>query len=42
MPNVLYVGLQDVDKVAVFSIDSAGKLAKQDEVAAAGGPSVLA
>lgn len=42
MPNVLYVGLQDADKIAVFSIDGAGKLARQGEVAAAGGPSVMA
>jgi len=42
MPSVLYVGLQDADKIAVFSIDAAGKLAKQGEVAAAGGPSVMA
>jgi 6-phosphogluconolactonase len=42
MPSVLYVGLQDADKIAVFSIDEAGKLAKQREVAAAGGPSVMA
>ena len=42
MPNVLYVGLQDADKVAVFSIDDAGKLVKQSEMAAAGGPSVMA
>jgi 6-phosphogluconolactonase len=39
---MLYVGLQDADKVAVFSIDAAGKLAKQGEVAVAGGPSVMA
>jgi 6-phosphogluconolactonase len=42
MPSMLYVGLQDADKIAVFSIDNAGKLAEQDEVAAAGGPSVMA
>jgi 6-phosphogluconolactonase len=42
MPSVLYVGLQDADKVAVFSIDGAGKLAKQNEVAVTGGPSVMA
>ena len=42
MPSMLYVGLQDADKVAVFSIDEAGKLAKESEVAAAGGPSVMA
>jgi 6-phosphogluconolactonase len=42
MPSVLYVGLQDADKIAVFSIDDAGKLARQSEVAATGGPSVMA
>lgn len=42
MPNMLYVGLQDADKIAVFSIDDAGKLSKQGEVPAAGGPSVMA
>jgi 6-phosphogluconolactonase len=39
---MLYVGLQDADKVAVFSIDENGNLARQGEVAAAGGPSVMA
>jgi 6-phosphogluconolactonase len=34
--------LQEADKIAVFSIDDAGKLAKQSEVAAEGGPSVMA
>jgi 6-phosphogluconolactonase len=42
MPSVLFVGLQEADKIAVFSIDDAGNLAKQSEVAAAGGPSVMA
>jgi 6-phosphogluconolactonase len=42
MPSMLYVGLQDTDKIAVFSIGEAGKLAKQSEVLAAGGPSVMA
>lgn len=42
MPSVLYVGLQDADKIAVFSIDDAGKLSKQSEAAAIGGPSVMA
>jgi 6-phosphogluconolactonase len=42
MPSVLYVGLQDADKIAVFSIDAAGKLSKQSEAAAPGGPSVMA
>jgi 6-phosphogluconolactonase len=42
MPSVLYVGLQEADKIAVFSIDDAGKLAKQSEATAEGGPSVMA
>ncbi len=42
MRCVLYVGLQDADKIAVYSIDGAGKLARQDEVPAVGGPSVMA
>ena len=42
MPNMLYVGLQDADKIAVFSIDDAGRLGKQGEVPAEGGPSVMA
>ena len=42
MPSVLYVGLQDTDKIAVFSIDDAGKLARLSEAAATGGPSVMA
>jgi 6-phosphogluconolactonase (cycloisomerase 2 family) len=42
MPSVLYVGLQEADKIAVFSIDGTGKLSKQSEVAAPGGPSVMA
>jgi 6-phosphogluconolactonase len=39
---MLYVGLQDADKIAAFSIDDAGKLSKQGEVAIPGGPSVIA
>jgi 6-phosphogluconolactonase len=39
---MLYVGLQDADKIAVFLIDDAGRLAKQSEVPVAGGPSVMA
>lgn len=42
MPNVLYVGLQDADKIAMFAIDDAGKLTKQGEMPAPGGPSVMA
>jgi len=42
MPNVLYVALQDADKVATLAIDHAGALTKQGEVPAPGGPSVMA
>ncbi len=43
MPDMLYVGLQDDDKIGVFALDgSNGELAKRAEVAAAGGPSVTA
>ena len=43
MPDVLYVGLQDDDRVAVFAIDGAsGRLAKAADMAAEGGPSVFA
>src|SRR5271155_4439601 len=43
MPDMLYVGLQDDDKVAVFALDSNnGGLTQRTEVAAAGGPSVAA
>lgn len=42
MPSVLYVGLQEADKIVVFSIDEAGKLARRGETAAPGGPSVMA
>jgi hypothetical protein len=37
MPEMLYVGLQDDDKIAVFALDEdSGKLTKRAEVAAAG------
>ncbi|HJU20522.1 MAG TPA: beta-propeller fold lactonase family protein [Stellaceae bacterium] len=43
MPDLLYVGLQDDDKIAVFAIDSdSGRLTMRAEVAGAGGPSVFA
>jgi len=42
MSSVLYVGLQDADKIVVFSIDEAGRLTKQSEAVATGGPSVMA
>src|SRR3989449_477227 len=43
MPDVLYVGLQDDDKIVSFSIDAgAGKLARTGETAAVGAPSAFA
>jgi 6-phosphogluconolactonase len=43
MPSSLYVCLQDEDKIAVFAIDAdTGRLTRQAEVAASGGPSVMA
>lgn len=43
MPDVLYVGLQDDDKIAVFALDGAsGGLTRRADVAASGGPSVTA
>jgi 6-phosphogluconolactonase len=43
MPDMLYVGLQDDDKIAVFALDGdSGELTKRADVAAAGGPSVTA
>ena len=43
MPDMLYVGLQDDEKIAVFALDrDSGTLTKRAEVAAAGGPSVTA
>jgi 6-phosphogluconolactonase len=43
MPDMLYVGLQDDDKIAVFAADGdSGALTKRADVAAAGGPSVMA
>ena len=43
MPNALYVGLQDEDKIVTFGMDAdIGQLTRQGEVAAAGGPSVMA
>ncbi|TMJ45560.1 MAG: lactonase family protein, partial [Alphaproteobacteria bacterium] len=43
MPSSLYVCLQDEDKIAVFAIDAdSGQLTRQAEVAASGGPSVMA
>jgi hypothetical protein len=43
MSEMLYVGLQDNDKIVVFALDGdSGKLTKRADVAAAGGPSVMA
>ena len=43
MPDVLYVGLQDDDKIVSFGIDAgAGKLIPRAETPAAGAPSVFA
>src|SRR5499427_1655591 len=43
MPNALYVGLQDEDKIAAFVMNSeTGTLTRQADVPAQGGPSVLA
>ena len=43
MPDALYVGLQDEDSIAVFTIDpDSGRLSKQADVASGGGPSVMA
>ena len=43
MPNALYVGLQDEDKIVTFTIDAdTGQLTRQAEVPASDGPSVLA
>ena len=43
MPDVLYVGLQDDDKIVSFGIDAgSGKLAPSGERAAAGAPSAFA
>ncbi len=43
MPQMLYVGLQDEDRIAGFAIDeTSGGLTARSAVAAAGGPSVFA
>src|ERR1700719_2181007 len=43
MSDMLYVGLQDDDKIVVFALDGdSGKLTKRADVAAAGGPSGMA
>ena len=43
MPNALYVGLQDEDKIVAFTIDAdTSQLMRQTEVPASDGPSVLA
>jgi 6-phosphogluconolactonase len=43
MPDILYVGLQDEDKISVFALDgNSGRLTKHADLASAGGPSVMA
>src|ERR1700682_1049458 len=43
MPDILCVGLQDEDKIAVFALDGdSGELTKRADAAATGGPSVMA
>jgi 6-phosphogluconolactonase len=43
MPYTLYVGLQDNDKIAIFTIDaSSGQLTRRADAPVAGGPSVMA
>jgi 6-phosphogluconolactonase len=43
MPDMLYVGLQEDNRIAVFAIDGdTGGLTRRADVAAAGGPSVTA
>jgi len=43
MPHALYVCLQDDDKIACFAMDAdSGGLVMRAELAAAGGPSVMA
>ncbi len=43
MPSVLYVCLQDEDKIAAFALDEgSGRLTRRGETAVAGGPSVMA
>lgn len=43
MPDILFVALQDEDRIASFEIDAAtGALTRQADIAVAGGPSVLA
>ena len=43
MPDMLYVGLQDDNRIAVFAVDGdSGRLTRRADVAAAGGPSVTA
>jgi 6-phosphogluconolactonase len=43
MPDMLYVGLQEENRIAVFAVDGdSGRLTRRADVAAAGGPSVTA
>jgi 6-phosphogluconolactonase (cycloisomerase 2 family) len=43
MPHLLYVCLQDEDKIVAFAIDAeTGRLTLESEVPTTGGPSVMA
>jgi 6-phosphogluconolactonase len=42
MADILYIGLQDDDRIAVCAIDGSGRLTKRADVAGGGGPSVFA
>jgi 6-phosphogluconolactonase len=43
MPDALYVGLQDEDRIATFAVDAGtGQLTPRADLPAAGGPSVMA
>ena len=42
MVDMLYVGLQDEDRLAIFTIGEDGRLAKQTDLASPGAPSVMA
>src|SRR5215213_7826312 len=43
MPDMLFVGLQDDDRIASFAIDAGtGGLTRREDVPVSGGPSVLA
>src|SRR6478672_12197787 len=43
MPDMLYVGLQEDNRIAVFAVDQdSGRLTRRADLAVAGGPSVTA